>query len=376
MDKVLYVATYGDFFASFQIDNMKLWQELGCEVHCAANFNVKQYNRFTERIDEIGVVKHNIEFVRTPYSKKNIKAYKALRELMSKERITVLDTHNPVASILSRIAAKQCAINKIVYTVHGFFFYKGAPLKNKLIYKPIEFVMARLTDALIVTNLEDYEVAKKMKVRGKAYYVHGVGVDVSNITDLKVNRKEKREELGIPSDAILLCSIGECIRRKNQETSIRAFATIDNPNLYYVVVGDGELYEHLKSVVKELGVERRVILPGYRADANEILKVSDIYVFPSYQEGLSVALMQAMAAELPVVASEIRGNVDCVENGKGGITVGPEDIKNMAQAIITLISDPKLRRKYGEYNLEKVKQFGKDVVRKENNGIFSAILKK
>ena len=374
MDKVLYVATYGDFFASFQIDNMKLWQEFGCEVHCAANFSEKQYNRFTERIDEIGVIKHNIEFVRTPYSKENIKAYKSLKALMSKEQITVLDTHNPVASILSRIAAKRCGIKNVVYTVHGFFFYKGAPLKNKLLYKPIETIMARLTDALIVTNLEDYEAAKKMRVRGKAYYVHGVGVDVSNITNLSVDKDEKRKELGVPSDSILLCSVGECIKRKNQETAIRAFAEINNPNLYYVVVGDGELYDHLKTVVKELGIEKRVILPGYRTDANEILKASDIYVFPSYQEGLSVALMQAMAAKLPVVASEIRGNTDCIENGKGGITVGPEEIEKMAQAIRILISDRDLRKRYGEYNKEKVKQFSKDVVRKENSLIFRRIL--
>ena len=374
MERVLFVATYGDFFASFQLDNMRLWKELGCEVHCAANFNEPDYNRFTNKIDELGVKKHQIDFLSFLYSLKNIKLYKSLKQLMIDEKITILDTHNPVSSIISRLAAKSVGINKVMYTVHGFFFYKGASFVKNMIYKPIEYAMAHITDVIIVTNLEDYEAVKKMKVRQDAYYVHGVGVDVSNITSLKVDIKNKRKDLGIPDDAIVLCSVGECIKRKNQETAIRAFAQIKNPNLYYIVVGDGELFEHLKSVAIELKIEDRLILPGYRKDANEILKISDIYVFPSFQEGLSVALMQAMAAGLPVVASEIRGNVDCIDNNIGGLTVKPDDINGMKSAIETLIIDQEKRRKYGDYNMEKVKSFSKNVVREENTIIFRSIL--
>ena len=375
MERVLYVATYGDFFASFQIENMKLWQSLGCEVHCAANFQEKQYNRFTERIDNIGVIRHEISFLRSPFSVKNIMIYKELKILMKDEQITILDTHNPVASIISRFAAKSIGIKHVVYTVHGFFFFKGSPLKNRLIYKPIEHFMARYTNTLIVTNLEDYDAAKKMRVHGKAYYVHGVGVDVEDIKALSIDRAAKRREFKIPENAIVYCSVGECIKRKNQETAIRAFAKVADEKMYYIVVGDGELYEHLKTLVIELGMGGRVILPGYRSDANEILKMSDVYLFPSYQEGLSVALMQAMAAGLPVVASSIRGNVDCIENGKGGITMSPNDVESMSQAIMTLRSDSMLRKQYGEYNIKKIGVFSKPVVREENEKIFRSILK-
>lgn len=374
IEKVLYVATYGDFFASFQIDNMKLWKALGCEVHCAADFTDKNYNRFTERIDEIGVIKHQVNFVRTPFSLKNINAYKQLKKILKDEKITILDTHNPVASILSRLAAKSVGLKKVMYTVHGFFFYKGASLKKNLLFKPIEFVMAKLTDVLIVTNLEDYEVAKKMKVRKNSYYVPGVGVDVENIVELKIDRDKKREEFGIPKDSFVLSSVGESIKRKNHETAIRAFAKVYTPDMYYIVVGDGELYPFLKGLVKELGVEKNVILPGYRKDANEILKASDLYVFPSYQEGLSVALMQAMAAGLPVVASKIRGNVDCIINGKGGITVNPTDIDSMGNAIMTLKNDKNLRTEFGRYNIQKVKEFSKQKVYEKNIEIFKKIL--
>lgn len=374
MEKVLYVATYGDFFASFQIDNMKLWQSLGCEVHCAADFTDKNYNRFTEKIDEIGVVKHQVNFVRKPLSLKNISAYKQIKKILNDEKITILDTHNPVASILSRLAANSVGLKKVMYTVHGFFFYKGASWKKNLLFKPIEFAMARLTDVLIVTNLEDFEAAKKMKVRKKAYYVPGVGVDVDNIIELNVEKNRKREEFGIPKDSFVLSSVGESIKRKNHETAIRAFAKVYTPDMYYIVVGDGELYSFLKKLVKELGVEKNVLLPGYRKDANEILKASDLYVFPSYQEGLSVALMQAMAAGLPVVASKIRGNVDCIIDGKGGITVTPTDVDGMGKAIITLKDNANLRSKFGSYNMKKVKEFSKQKVYEKNIEIFKSLM--
>lgn len=374
MERVLYVATYGDFFSSFQIDNMRLWQELGCEVHCAADFTDRNKNIFTERIDDLGVIKHQVDFVRTPLSFKNISAYMQLKKIMVDEKITILDTHNPVASILARVAANTIGIKKIMYTVHGFFFYKGAPLKKNLLFKPIEFAMARLTDVVVTTNLEDFEAAKLMKVRKKVYYVPGVGVDVDNITRLEVERSEKRHEFGIPENSFVISSVGESIKRKNHETAIRAFAKVYTPDMYYIVVGDGELHTYLKNIVKKLGVESNVILPGYRKDANAILKISDLYVFPSFQEGLSVALMQAMAAGLPVVASNIRGNVDCIINGKGGITASPTDVDGIANAIITLKNDSKLRSEFGNYNKKKVTEFSKQKVYEKNNDIFRTLI--
>ncbi|MCO4633244.1 putative glycosyltransferase EpsD [Streptococcus infantarius subsp. infantarius] len=374
MRKVLYVATYGDFFSSFQINNMKLWQELGCEVHCAADFSDKNYNRFTDKIDAIGVKKHQVDFVRTPFSFKNIKAFFQLKRIMTNENINILDTHNPVASILSRIAANLIGIDKVMYTVHGFFFYKGASLKKIFLFKPVEFFMARLTDVLIVTNLEDYEAAQKMKVRENVYYVPGVGVETEEISNLSVNVSNKKKELGIPENSFVLCSVGECIKRKNHESAIRAFSKIYTPDMYYIVVGDGLLFEHLNALVKELKLEKNVLLPGYRKDANEILKISDLYLFPSYQEGLSVALMQAMAAGLPVVASRIRGNVDCIIDGKGGITVSPTDIDEMSNAISLLRHNNSIRSDFGNFNVEKVEEFSKVEVYKKNFQIFSSLI--
>ena len=234
--------------------------------------------------------------------------------------------------------------------------------------------MARYTDALIVTNLEDYEAAKKMKVRGKAYYVPGVGVDLDSIRNLNVNKELKREEFGIRPDSFVLLSVGECIKRKNHESAIRAFAQANIPNSFYIIVGDGELLENLKALVHELNVEEKVIFLGYRNDANEILKIADAYIFPSFQEGLSVALMQAMVAGLPIIASNIRGNVDCVVDGKGGHLFNPADIGEIRSNILDIYCQLEVSKKYGDYNYKQVEKFSKEVVEYKNKEIFEWIL--
>lgn len=376
MKKVLFVATYGDFFSSFQISNMKLWQSLGCEVHCVANFMEGRYNRFTEKIDNIGVIKHHLFFYRTPFTLDNIILYNKLKKLMIHEKYDIIDCHNPVVSVMARIAANSCGINKVIYTVHGFFFYQGCSLKNKLLFKPVEYFLARYTDALIVTNLEDYEASKKMKVRGKTYYVPGVGVDLDIIRNLNVNKELKKEEFGIPADSFVLLSVGECIKRKNHESAIRAFAQADIPNSFYIIVGDGELLEYLKALAHELNVEDKVLFLGYRSDANEILKIADLYVFPSFQEGLSVALMQAMVAGLPIVASSIRGNVDCVVDGKGGYLFNPAEIEEIKLNMVKIYCQSETSKKYGEYNYKQVEKFSKEVVEDKNKKIFEWILEK
>lgn len=174
---VLFLATYGDFLATFELSNIKLWQELGCVVHCASNFSNKNYNLKTFKLDEIGVIRHEIGFERNPFKIENLIAYKQLVNLIQQEKIDIVDCHNAVIGAFARLAASKCKLNKVVYTPHSFFFYEGCPAKNKLIYKNVETYMARKTDLLVSINKEDYAASKKMPLRGKALYVPGVGVD-------------------------------------------------------------------------------------------------------------------------------------------------------------------------------------------------------
>lgn len=366
---VLFLATYGDFLATFEYSNICIWKELNCIVHCASNFSNNNYNRRIGKLSEIGVVMHELDFLRSPFKRQNLKAYAQLIHLIQNEHIDIIDCHNAVVGAFARIAAWQCRIKKVIYTPHSFFFYKGCPKKNTILYKTVESFLAKKTDLLILINKEDYEAAKKMKVRGKALYVPGVGIETLHISNLPVSRKKYCEELNIPENATIFISVGELISRKNHICAIEAFAKAAMANAYYIICGIGELEEELQVKICELGLSEKVKLLGYRLDVKEILRASDVYIFPSFQEGLPVALMEAMACGIPCLVSKIRGNTDLIDEGKGGLFFEPTDNNELAKLMIQMYENKSRISIWGKYNQERVKEFDiinvQSIMRKE-----------
>lgn len=310
--KFLIVAHYSRFLVQFEMNNVKILQDMGYEVHYATNYQQEDmYADAPQRIRNAGVILHQIDFIRSPYRiSANIKAYRQLKDLMKKERFDGVHCHTPMAGVLARLAANATHTRPVLYTAHGFHFYKGCPIQNKLIYETAERFMARYTDALITINEEDYQAAQTFALRGKAYKIPGVGVDVEKIQNMQVDRAEKRKELGVPEDAFVVISVGELIHRKNHIAVIRALKNINIQKLYYVICGSGKLDAYLKEEVKKLGIEDKVLFAGFRSDVIELMDSADLFCFPSLQEGLPVALMEAMAVGMPCIASKIRGNVD------------------------------------------------------------------
>lgn len=312
----------------------------------------------------------NIELQRSPLSKLNYIAYEKLKKLIQDEKYDLVHTHTPVASACVRLACKHIRNVKVIYTAHGFHFYKGAPLKNWLLYYPIEWCLAKYTDILITINKEDYARAKKNFKAKKVEYIPGVGLDIKKFDEVIVNKLEKHNELGLPSDVFILLSIGELNMNKNHETVIRALAKVNNCQIHYVICGQGPLKNYLKDLIKELGLEKKVHLVGFRSDITEICSISDAFVLPSYREGLSVALMEAMASSLPVVCSKIRGNIDLIDEN-GGRLFDPYSIDSCKDGIETLLSQDLTA--LGKYNREKVKKFSTDAVLKKLKNIYSEV---
>lgn len=220
-----------------------------------------------------------------------------------------------------------------------------------------------LTDILITINQEDYTLAKnKMKAK-EVCYVPGVGIDTEKFTNLQINRKAKRRELGLPEKAIILLSVGELNKNKNHQVIIKAIATMEDKDIHYCIAGKGVEEENLRQLAKDNKVESRVHLLGFRTDVKELYKAADIFCFPSHREGLSVALMEAMSAGLPCVVSKIRGNIDLIENGKGGGICTPTEVVEFKEVIEQQI-DSSRRKKMGQYNIEVIKGFDINCVKK------------
>lgn len=374
MKKVLMLATTAAMIEQFNKNNILILEKMGYEVHVIGNW--KEGNPISEeRLDEFKVWLmnhhgrwHHMPSTRKPTDFNNIVAYRQVVNLIRQEKFEFIHCHTPIGSVIARCAAHKTH-TPIIYTAHGFHFFKGAPLKNWLLYYPIEWLCSWWTDVLITINQEDYERAKKRLHAKKIVYVQGVGIDVQKFG--MDGAENIRSELEIKEDEVFIVSVGELIKRKNHRVVIRALTNIRNERFQYYIVGQGELNDYLKKLIIKEDLENKVHLLGYRKDVGNILAVADIFVFPSLQEGLPVALMEAMSSGLPVVCSKIRGNIELIENKMGGYLIeGLQDTGSYADAIMRLCKNKKLRIEYGEFNKKKVKGFSVDNVRKVMEQIY------
>lgn len=371
--KVLLVATVVKIHVNvFHIPCLKMFQEQGWETWVCSR------NDFDNPKD--CVIPHcdhyiDIPFERNPLKPGNVKAYRMLRKIVEKEQFDLIYCHTPVGAMLARLAGISARKKgtKVIYMAHGFHFYNGAPLLNWMIYYPAEKFLSRFTDGLITINQEDYRRAQKFHA-GKTILIPGVGIDLDKFQKKEPIRQEIRNKLGIPERKIILMSVGELTKRKNHMAVIEALACLKEYDILYVVCGDGPMKARLRARAEELGVRERVKLLGFRKDIAELHKMADIFVFPSLQEGLPVALMEAMASGLPIVASRIRGNEDLIQNNRGGYLVKAQDSKQLAEAISKMIKDPEQRDKMEKRNLEIIKHYGQNAVLQKMKEFFNEIV--
>lgn len=355
--KFLFVTTISDTTNAFLVPHIKLLTQNGHQVELAFNI-VEEVN---SDLKEMGCRVHQVEFQRNPLDKRNISAYRKLKTLVKRGKYDIVHTHTPIASACVRLACRNIKGTRVFYTAHGFHFFSGAPLVNWLVYYPIERYLSKYTDTLITINKEDYERAKRAFKAKTINYMPGVGLEIRSFEKKKeVSRSFKTTEIGVPNDAIIAVSIGEINKNKNHETIIRAIAELRDPRIYYVICGKGPLEEYLNELSRTLGIEKQVKFLGYRNDIIEILSVSDIFLFPSLREGLGLAALEAMAAGLPIITSNIHGIKDYSLHGVTGYSYHPRDVQGFAKGIKKLSSDYKLSSEMSAKNLEMVKRFSLD----------------
>ena len=355
--KVLFVATVAKkHICQFHIPYFKMLNDSGYSVDvCAGNdfgsdegCRIPNCNRF-----------FSIPFDRNPFSINNLKAYRQLRKVLKENSYDLVHCHTPVASAIARIAVRSSKKKiPVIYTTHGFHFFKGAP-RSSILYYLIEKSLVKYTDSIITINSEDFESAKKI-CKGtscKPYYVHGTGVDIQKIQNTVVDKKALKQTFGIPEDAFVLLSVSEINRNKNLTTTLSALRKLDDPDVYYVICGEGDMLDEYKKHAAELGVEKRVLFLGYRYDIFQIVHIADIFLFPSLREGLGIAPIEAMSAGIPVIASDIRGVREYARDGYNGFLFRPDDSEGFAKAIAELKKDPEKRKNFGANAFNSVEPF-------------------
>ena len=366
MKRALMTATVPSMIGQFNMNNIKLLQELGYKVDIACNFNdysvwnEERSNKFENELKELNIETFNISFSRSPKDIKNlVNSYKQMKQLLNEKKYIIVHTHTPISSFITRLAYKNSNLYetcKMIYTAHGFHFFKGNnPIKN-FIFRNIEKIGAKYTDKLITINKEDYEAAKKFKLKknGTVEYVPGVGINIDKINSIQGNKKELCKELGIPTNSTLLLSVGELNENKNHKIIIEALPKLSN-NVHYIICGVGPLKEQYEQLAKKTNVSDRLHLLGYRTDIIKIMKSCDIFVFPSKREGLGLAAIEAMACGLPLITSNRHGILDYAKNGVNAITCNPFKCEDFKKAINDM--NKEIRNKFSKINIINAKKY-------------------
>ena len=346
--KALLIASMASMLDNFNRDNIDTLLSLGYELTLASNFHTNQDSnsqekteRFLRDMKEKGAKCVQIDFSRGIIDiKGQWKSYQQVKKLL-KQKFDLIHCHSPICAAITRLCASKYRKTgtRVVYTAHGFHFFKNAPIQNWLIYYPIEKMMSRFTDVLITINKEDYYRAKYKFHAKKTVYIPGVGIDSKRFQNLGISREQKRQELGLSKEDILILSVGELNKNKNHEVVVRALAGLKGQNIVYMIAGEGNQKENLKTLAEENGVSLRLL--GFREDICLLLEAADVFAFPSKREGLSVSVMEAMFMKKPVIASKIRGNTDLIKDGENGLLVYPNKVDSWKQSIRKMLSSLK-----------------------------------
>lgn len=377
MKKALMLAPMGSVHRRFNKANIDALHALGYKVELCANFEngdgpeIHNQEYVSECIKD-GVTPHSISFARHSLSG-SLKCLPQLKKLLIDKQYDIVHTHTETGGLLLKLAHSAKGNSKFFYTPHGMSFWKDSGLKSQLVYKPLEKWICSGMDMNLGMNMEEVDYLKHWN-KHTATYVHGIGLNVERMQTPIRTYNNVRSEFGLNVEDVLVSSIGELDDNKNHITVIRALAQLGRSDFKYVVCGVGPNKELLLEEATKLGVKNNVLLVGYRSDVPDILNAADIFVFPSYHEGMPVSALEAMACGLPIICSEIRGNVDIIREGDNGYLFQPSDVETLARKLEYLLDDAEKRKVMGLKNKENVKDFSLESVTEELKRIYKSVL--
>lgn len=376
MKKVLFITTISGFLQQFEMNDVNILQKAGYEVHYATNFHNPIYEVDIDALRRQGIVLHQIDIRKSPGQiRQNVKAFHQLKSLIRRERFRIIHCHNPMGGVLGRLAVSGRKRAYVIYTAHGFHFYKGAPFQNWMLYYTAERLLARRTDRIITINQEDWQRACRFYLRknGRVERIPGVGVDAERFRVMPQVRKQKREELGIPEHFFHIVTAAELNNNKNQKIIIEALAGLKDKEICYSICGKGENADSLERLIHEYQLEDRVRLLGYRTDMEEILQTADCFAFPSFREGLGIAAVEALCCGVPLIAADNRGTREYALDGHNSIVCRADSVDEFRAAIHRLYSDPAYRGVLSSHCRETSESFSREAVGRIMKDIYESV---
>lgn len=386
MKKVLQLSSVASILDQFVTGHIEVLLELGCQVAVAANFKFgnntssERVAKFKLELEAMGVKIYDIPIFRNPLDRRNLKAYSTVKKVMAKERFDLIHCHSPIGGVIARLASRSFRPDaKIIYTAHGFHFYNGAPLKNWLLYYPVERFLVKFSDLIITINQEDYLMAQKM-CEGKfvaCEKIPGVGVDTDVFKPLDSLRKSNlRKKTGFANSDFLMIYGAEFNANKNQAFLIKAMLELKKiiPQAKMLLIGHGAKLEENRELVKKLRLEDTIWLPGFRNDMAKLIPMCDLYLSSSIREGFGIGLAEALSVGLPLVATNNRGHRELLSEGSNGFFFENGNLEQFIGCVKKISDDIVLRQRMAKESLSKAKKFSKKQVQQKLRFIYSKYL--
>ncbi|MEG0285080.1 MAG: glycosyltransferase family 4 protein [Vagococcus sp.] len=361
MRKVLFVATVvKGHIDVFHIPFLKMFKENGWETTVIAKNN---YENPEDCIIPFCDNFIDMPFERNPFNYSNVKCYCELKKIINNSEFDIIHCHTPVGSVVTRLSAlkkRRTSNMKVIYTAHGFHFFKGAPFLNWIVYYPVEKLLSKFTDILITINEEDYSIAKKKFYTKQIELVPGIGVDLEKFNNNLVKKDNRNQELsliGKKNDKFTLSCIGELNKNKNQEFLLKTVAYLVKKEIdvCLFLIGEGPEREYLEKICFDLNISKNVFFLGYRNDIPLLLGMTDVAMSVSKREGLPVNVIEAMASGLPIVASNCRGNNDLVIDNVNGYVIESYSEEEYGDKLIQLLSNKEMYNEFSR-NSKKLSQ--------------------
>ena len=297
---------------------------------------------------------------------------------IKREKFDVVHTHTPVAAFIGRLAAKMAGTPSIVNTVHGFYFHENMAVIPRKILVSLERLAGRVTDLTFCESDEDFQTAVRERICPPNSIIaigNGANLKRFDLSLIDSARHRLREEFGLPPGSNVVGIVGRIVERKGFVEFVRSMPRVleAKPDTRFLIVGDAlpsdndSVKDEVKRLVDSLGIKDKVVFAGLRLDIAEVLSAMDVFVLPSYWEGMPGVVLEAMAMARPVVTTDVRGCREVTVDGETGILVPPRDVEVLGDAIIRLVSDKELARRMGLAGRMRVEErFDRDkVVRKQ-----------
>ena len=279
-----------------------------------------------------------------------------LIKLIRREKYDLVHTHNSKGGILGRIAAWICRTPIVIHTIHGFAFHDSETWLRRKLFITLERWTAGMAHKLIAISEPLREWGLRLGIgKPEQYTKIYSGIEINKFR-IPVDVQAMRSEFGLLEDDLVFGLVAKLWEGKGHLLAIEALKKIRQtvPNAKLVFVGEGHLREHIVRTVKEMGVEDHVVLTGFRTDIAQLNAMFDVAILASDFEGMGRVLLEAMVMGKPVVATNVGGIPDVVDDGITGLLIHKGDASTLATATLTLLQDPALRKKMGDAGYEKI----------------------